>query len=646
MSINQSLFSNPSYNVNIPEVKNFSGQFFYNFYVNDERVNAVKSLTPNSSPRYVSLSWNLSSIDAINTTSSETVSEILSKLVSEDNTFSNQYFSRNFSEILDIKNCALDLKNFYELRQNEQIQSLKDTKDVIINGIFETNDKIKNNTNQIISDINQAYNILTDLPASSLGLDIFDENENSLSKEDMLKTQTDALSLNIKFSKLISNDILTKSTIDKKELIQFVKNTNSSQDIDEDIDLIATSLDGIKPGGKQGDIDLPRIKGYLLRRFRYTENGNLQEELVEFIGNPNINSYLDTSVVYGGIYLYSINVIAELDLVGLIPQNNQTYKSTVLTINIESRPILTNVSCFEFKPPLPPADIKFYLNTLDQNLTITWDFPAESQGDIRQFQIFRRRSLDHPFELIYQYGFDRSIPGYIPNIQTSIDFFNSDLTEQKTFSNKKFTTGEEVDANNIENMKEEYKNLVKDSAVPILHHIDKDFIIDSEFFTSSEFIYALASIDAHGMISNYSTQYKVSYDLYKNKLISSVVCDEGALRAYPNSTLVIDTFKDSINTTGMNLKDIEIYFHPDNFQVVNQNGKQSDVVLIQKSDMSEDIKPYYHFQLINLDNQLMKSIRLNIKEDKNLELKNDVVVSENNQSIDDFFLQEIEDFID
>jgi len=261
---------------------------------------------------------------------------------------------------------------------------------------------------------------------------------------------------------------------------------------------------------------------------------------------------------------------------------------------------------------------------------MTWDYPANSQSDIKQFQIFRRRSLDHPFELIYQYGFDTSEPGYIAKSAITSEFEDRLLEknnageivtpseQQAFFSGRRYTTGEKVDANNIENMSPDLRNLVIDLGTigersrPVFKHTDEDFVVDIENFTTTTFIYAMSSVDAHGMISNYSSQYKVSFDIYKNKLTIELVCDEGSPRAYPNLNLAIDTFKDSINTTGMKLKNLEIYFDPENFQVIDNKGTTFDVVSIQKPEDPPDAKPFYHFQMINLDNQLTQVLRINV----------------------------------
>ena len=183
------------------------------------------------------------------------------------------------------------------------------------------------------------------------------------------------------------------------------------------------------------------------------------------------------------------------------------------------------------------------------------------------------------------------------------------------FANRRFITGEIVDANNISSMSSEFKHLVKDFDLPTYKHVDVDFVIDNEFFESTSYIYAICSVDAHGMISNYSSQYKVNFEFYKNRLISQLICDEGAPRTYPNMNLRSDTFKDSINTTGMKIKSLDIYFSPDHYEVIDESGTNFKVVNIQLPDKQQQIeKPFYQMQIINLDNQKMKVLKMNIEQ--------------------------------
>jgi len=614
--------SKSSYVVNVPEVLQLSGDFVYNFYTKNERVSATNGLNANLAPRYVSLSWvappKYENYQYV--VGKETTNQLLEKLVTEDSSFSSNYLSRNFSEVTDVKQAALQLKNYYGFSDFFYFNSLLDKKQKIIKDFIESNASLnpqeRSRLEQNLKHLHDAYDALTDLPSQTLGLDVVDAEGNVIDKQNLFKTLTSSLSLNVKLHKYVIQDLLSNAEISKIELDKFANykiNVNNS----DDIVLQASEI-------KVGENSTPRLKGFLIRRYRYGQDGNLTEELVKYLNNPQATSFNDSGVVYGGNYVYAVSVVAEIDiLANKIGSNNNPSGTDTLTINIESRLSLFNISCFEFKPPPPPTDIKFYFDYIKRNVAMTWDFPVNPQSDIRQFQVFRRKSFDHPFELIAQYGFDRSLTDYITapiltsEFEGSLNFEGMPYSpnDASQISNKKYTTGERVDANNIENMDPSLRYLVKDSDLPVYKHVDEDFVVDNEFFESTSYIYAMCAIDAHGMISNYSSQYRITYDFFKNSLITEMVCDEGSPRTYPNMNLRSDTFKDSINTTGMKLKNLEIYFTPEYFNVLDEQGTEFNVVSIQKpNSQTDDEKPFYQFQMINLDNSKTQVLRINIEQ--------------------------------
>jgi len=615
--------SKSSYVVNIPEVSQLSGDFFYNFYTKDERVSAVNGLNSNLAPRYVALSWAVPPKyeDYQYVVGKETTNQILEKLVSEDGSFSYNYLSRNFSEITGISQAAFQLKfglNYYTAYDESYFTSLATKKKYIINHFIDSNKSLdpqeRTKLENLLKQLHDHYDTLSDLPAQTLGVDVVDAEGNVIDKQNLFKTLTSSLTLNAKLHKYVIQDLLSNSEISKVELDNSV-NYKFDVNVSDNIVLSASEL-------KVGDNSAPRLKGYLIRRYRYGKDGNLKEELVRYLNNPQATSFNDSGVVYGGKYVYAVSVVAELDiLANKTGSNNNPSDTAVLTINIESRSSLFNISCFEFKPPPPPADIKFYFDYIKRNVVMTWDFPVNPQSDIKQFQVFRRRSFDHPFELIAQYGFDRSLTDFISTpiltaeFEKNIELLQTGAVQQPAaFSDKRYTTGEKVDANNIENMDATLRYLVKDLELPIYRHADNDFVVDDEFFESTSFIYAMCAVDAHGMISNYSSQYRVTFDFFKNSLVTELVCDEGCPRTYPNMNIRSDTFKDAINTTGKKLKNLEIYFTPEYFNVLDERGTQFNVVAIQNTQTQNvNEKPYYQFQMINLDNSRSQVLKINIE---------------------------------
>ena len=610
-----SKLSRSTYVVNIPEVTNFSSDFVYNFYTIKERTESINNINSQLSPRYVALSWNPLSrsenYDYVD--GNETTEALINNIVSEDDTFSRFYYSRNSSEVTDIQKAAIDLDVYFGLNFVNDFFDISNKNALLkIIASSDTFTKKKSAIDEKIKGIYDQYDALSDLPAQVLGLQVVDAQGIIVDKGNLFKTLTSSLSLNVKINKLVAQDVLSNAEIGNQELDQLKKLIPGS-DESKDVILPASELKSINNGTVT--THRPRIKGYIIRRYRYDSDGGLTEEFVKYLKNSSLSSYNDSGVVYGGKYVYSLNVVAEIDILG---DSDNDGKVDILTVKIASRSVLTDVSCYEFKPPPPPADIKFNFDYVKRNVIITWDFPVNPQSDIKQFQVFRRATLDQPFELIAQYGFDRSTTSFEAksklNSELGLSAADSDQTSGN-FENSRFITGEIVDANNISSMSSEFKHLVKDFDLPTYKHVDVDFVIDNEFFESTSYIYAICSVDAHGMISNYSSQYKVNFDFYKNRLISQLICDEGAPRTYPNMNLRSDTFKDSINTTGMKIKSLDIYFSPDHYEVIDESGTNFKVVNIQLPDKQQQIeKPFYQMQIINLDNQKMKVLKMNIEQ--------------------------------
>jgi hypothetical protein len=160
------------------------------------------------------------------------------------------------------------------------------------------------------------------------------------------------------------------------------------------------------------------------------------------------------------------------------------------------------------------------------------------------------------------------------------------------------------------------RGLVKVSDKPVYMHADEEFTVDPEFFVSSEYIYAIASIDAHGMISNYSSQHHVVFDPYKNRLVTKVVCDAGSPRQYPNMKLRTDAFKDVISVEGLAARQLKIFFTPEYLKVRDDRNVTYNIVEAQTPGNAS----YYLLQLINLDNQKMQLLKINVKDPENLTL--------------------------
>jgi hypothetical protein len=199
-----------------------------------------------------------------------------------------------------------------------------------------------------------------------------------------------------------------------------------------------------------------------------------------------------------------------------------------------------DVFCEETIPPPPPEDIYFKLLP-GGSLFIGWIFPLNMQRDTKKFQIFRRDTLEQPFELIQEIDFDDSAVKS-PSIEQ--------VPKSKVFLSK----------------------------TPRCFYIDKDFNLNSKF------IYSIVSVDAHGYTSNYSTQFEVSVNIFTESLIIKDVVRKGCPKPYPNLFLNTDFFVDLIKDSG-HIK-MSVYFNPDYTNLIDSNGDLVDVIQYSAKDSS------------------------------------------------------------
>lgn len=622
-----SKISDSVYSANVPDVTNFTAEFVYNFWEKDERVfppsqQTYKQTVIDKWPRYISLSWDIparktfqyldpldigqddSGFGPIDTsanfdfkTTTDSVETILSTAVSEDDDFSPQYISQNFSDVASISQGAADMRN-YTLLVNQSVTSRNQQLKQTIQKMFDQNLVDTKEFKDYLIKVTEAYDVLSDFPADTLGLNVFDTQSDSkvilTDNRDFFKNLASSLLINYKIHKLAIPDfIISDESLKYPDVYKQFSKAYEEAKL-ENANVVYPKVFAFKsnnaPETNSLTPSIATIKGYLIYKYRKDING-LVKDTVFYVNDGQKNSFIDTQVLYGKTYVYTISVVAELDLLGKVEDDNNktTDDYDKLSINLTSRPASVSVDCIEVAPPPPPADINFLFDYIARKLIIHWDFPVNPQHDIKQFQILRRKRLEEPFELIAQYGFDDTRIG------------ENDL---------RYLTGERVDVNNIDSMEQGLRYLAVQSAQPVYRHIDNDFVIDTEFFETTSFIYALCSVDAHGLISNYSAQYEVKFDPFKNKLFTRVVCDEGSPRAYPNMNLKIDAFKDSINVSGDQTKKLSMYFSPEYLSVQSELGTQFKVVETVPS--TENDNAFYLFQLMNLDNKKSQTIKVKI----------------------------------
>jgi hypothetical protein len=283
--------------------------------------------------------------------------------------------------------------------------------------------------------------------------------------------------------------------------------------------------------------------------------------------------------MYGKAYRYRVRTVAYLEFsaINVYPGNESRSETMVVGVFIASRASqATTALCTERIPPAPPVDIDFVYNGVKGSLDISWGFPLNRQRDIKQFRVFRRLSTGSPFSLIKNYFFDDSA-----TLTKTTEIPNPDTLVQSTPAKLSGA-------------------LIQVVSSPTTLFSDKDFD------TNSSFIYALTSVDARGLSSNYSSQFLVSYDKFKARLNVTYLSRSGAPIPYPNMYLRRDLFVDTIKTSGFD--QMTIYFDPEYLSVSNSDESSLDVL----SD--SDDEPSYKMSMINLDNQKSKMIDIFVKD--------------------------------
>jgi len=311
-------------------------------------------------------------------------------------------------------------------------------------------------------------------------------------------------------------------------------------------------------------------------------------------------SLIDPNIIYGRGYRYQVRTVSylEYEAINVYPGNEARDETCIVGILVASRPSeMQIVPCIETIPPKPPVDLSFVYDPSTPGLNISWAFPINRQRDIKQFRIFRREASSAPFELIKNYFFDNS---EILTKSSEIPDPDSLLSSKKgSFS----------------------QSLIQVTDGPMLSFTDVDFDFNSSY------IYAIASVDAHGLSSNYSSQFIVSYDKFKSQISTTYLSRSGAPMPYPNLYFKKDLFVDTIRTSGFN--QLSVYFDPEYASITRgtswtnllnslYNGEYTGQ---EAKESKEDVWPQFKINMINVDNQKSKTVDIYVKDirDRTLE---------------------------
>jgi hypothetical protein len=299
------------------------------------------------------------------------------------------------------------------------------------------------------------------------------------------------------------------------------------------------------------------VVGFIIDKYEVLADGTTQKRDPIVIESAYVATSADFKVKFNSRYCYSIRTIAQLTLPAIDDNNGDVATAKMLVSSKPSNKVYVNT--LVLTPPPPPGDVDFIWDYGTNKLTVVWAFPVWSQRDIKQFHVFRRRKLNHPFQMQKTYNFDDSVVKFPDN-------FTPD------------------------------PSLVEYLTSPCQFYTDDDFDWQTQITQDKGFIYTVACTDAHGQVSPLGAQYRVWWDPFKNVLQKQHVSHLGAPWSYPNLYLDGSVFTDTIKVNGPQSKTMSLYFNPEYYYLYDDQNRLEPVIATKQRGGS------YKLQFINMDN--------------------------------------------
>ena len=560
----ESIISRPLHFFDVPEVVSLSATFRYNFFVADEKINetgdeavdgnlATRFLQKGTAditnlnartPRYVKLSFQvqdtkksmLATRSSAITTYREEIQSALEagKIYTETQAAGVDFDSYIFSN----NNLQVNLENFFRRRLNsfgeEEATPL-----------------------ELLTMLSEESSVDSDLLESLLPPSIKDEDGDITSEFfEKEKREYGVGILNTSFAPKffrkateVGNSLSLYGTV--YNFMSAVDNTqpNLSEYASNSEYLFDVPFTDMELTTDSAFVAQADVIGYVFEKTRIY-NGKRYPMPPVIAAGSSIQAAYDSEVAYGMTYEYSARTIAKFR----IPITDYDTGETLIgSFLLSSRPAsVTQVVTTENRRPEPPNDINFYYDYDNDNLTLTWSPPVNTQRDVKYLQVFRRESTGNPFELLIQYDWDDSII--------------------------RAASKESVDPALL-------KTLL---SMPT-------YYIDNEFDKTKAYIYALVVIDARQLSSTYSTQVYVSFDESTNRISKEFISYAGAPLQYPNWHLKQNFFVDSMKDSAH--KELTVYFDPEVYKLVRQGGEE----FAPFCSISDDPLAKYVLQIINTD---------------------------------------------
>ena len=387
-----------------------------------------------------------------------------------------------------------------------------------------------------------------------------------------------------------------------------VSNINNSQLINEkEFELLLLDVEREILDDPDSDAAKTRFEpiGYIIEKYEMMAGKKIEKKPL-VVGDPRITTVVDTRIKLGAIYAYRVRSVVQVSFACAETDDldGQFFLAKALFSSNPSPFAVVNTSVT--RSPAPPEDLRFLYDYKDDGLIFTWNFPVEREQDIKYFQVLRRKSTFEPFQLIAFYNFNDTDIGFQPELQ------------------------EHIDTNNLEEI--QLKNVFAADGTSKTMPDPNTMYIDYDFNKDATFIYALASVDAHGNISNYSGQFLVFFDRLTNKIGIRSISWPGAPRAYPNMFLRQDSggrlssapgFADK-GTGGTEQqivsdlskvsgnRNMRIYFSPSAMKINNAGAPAPEVRIAAGNNLG--VPGGYIAAIYNIDNGASQLLNIEIKD--------------------------------
>jgi len=575
----------PSKNVallDVPEVETLDAEFQYFYWTADEFENglgssqAAEKQLPSETfdasyvsrtrrlPRLVKLQWKPIVINADTNMARGTVSirANLEKLHSEETFTNRDYTTFNYQD------TGVDLKLKFFVDQLAKL--LPD-----FNNTQSANELIRLINNNTPDQVSAQFlaEIISDLTRQ--GVTFSNQREAALAITDRI--QKVALSARVNNRLLVpvvntvradsvgifSDELSARTFLNDIQHIQDIAVTNANSNLMSPLDyeFEVLSYVGYRSADTNGYAPVVHSLGYIIEKKEIKSDSSIEIHPQIIIEDPRTAVTFDGQVKYNSSYFYRIRAVYLVEARAVDVKSKQNLLVSFL-VGSKFTPEV-KVNTVEMVPPPPPADFNVAWDYGERALRCTWNLPVNPQQDIKYIQLFRRKSIADPFQLIKMWDFN--------NTNTKIELSEYPLPE-----------------------------LVERTSSFV------GFYMDHEFGKDSNYIYAVAAIDAHGLTSNYSLQLQVSFDRFANRLVKKLVSVSGAPKQYPNAYLNADTFVDTMKDSDHT--NIRVVFNPEYLTLLD--GLGADLGLLKTNRLNGK----YRLQLINVDLQTQASVDITLQD--------------------------------